>query len=219
MRSEDYELFVFDCDGVILDSNGVKSQAFFDVARPFGKKGAERFVAYHKLHGGVSRQEKFKYFVAEILTVDRADRAQLEHELIETYGRICREGLRKCSLIPGVQAFLANLPTNIRSYVVSGGAQTEVREALRERRLDQFFSLILGNPKSKQENMQQLFDSGALQGRGAYFGDARLDMELAQRYELDFVFVSGASEWSQAEVEFQGERIYDFEELLGEPRA
>jgi phosphoglycolate phosphatase-like HAD superfamily hydrolase len=214
MRSEDYELFVFDCDGVILDSNRVKSQAFFDVVHRFGQERAEQFVAYHKLHGGVSRQEKFKYFVSEILDMDRADQAQLEHELAEAYGRICREGLQKCSMIPGIQAFLASLPTNIRNYVVSGGAQTEVREALQERRLDQFFSLVLGNPKSKQENMQHLFDSGALRGRGAYFGDARLDMELAQQFGLDFVFVSGASEWSRAEVEFQGERIYDFEELL-----
>jgi phosphoglycolate phosphatase-like HAD superfamily hydrolase len=214
-RPEGYELFVFDCDGVILDSNGIKSQAFFDVVRRFGQERAERFVAYHKLHGGVSRQEKFKYFVAEILAVGRADQASLEHELVEAYGLICREALLKCSMIPGIQAFLASLPTKIRNYVVSGGAQTEVRDVLRERRLDPFFSLILGNPKSKQENMQHLLESGALQGRGAYFGDARLDMELARQFGLDFVFVSGASEWAQAEVEFHGERIYDFKELLG----
>jgi SAM-dependent methyltransferase len=46
----------------------------------------------------------------------------------------------------------------------------------------------------KRENMQHLFESGALQGRGAFWGDARLDMELAQQFGLDFVFVSGASE-------------------------
>ena len=213
-RPEDYDLFVFDCDGVILDSNGIKSQAFFDVALPFGEKQAERFVAYHQLRGGVSRQEKFKYFVAEILTAEPPDRESLEIELVEAYARICREGLQKCSMIPGVQAFLASLPRSVRNYVVSGGAQTEVRQALTERHLDQFFSLILGNPRSKQENMQQLFAAGALKGRGAYFGDARLDMELAQQFDLDFVFVSGASEWAEADVEFRGERIYDFREFI-----
>jgi phosphoglycolate phosphatase-like HAD superfamily hydrolase len=117
-------------------------------------------------------------------------------------------------MIPGVQAFLATLPRSVQNYVVSGGAQTEVRQALKERHLDQFFSLILGNPRSKQENMQQLFAAGVLKGRGAYFGDARLDMELARQYELDFVFVSGASEWAEADVEYHGERINDFKELL-----
>jgi len=215
-RPDGYELFVFDCDGVILDSNGIKSQAFYDVVHRFGRERAERFVAYHKLRGGVSRQEKFKYFVGEILGVDKSDRVSLEHELIEAYSLICREGLRKCSLIPGIQDFLSGLPANVHNYVVSGGAQTEVRQALQERNLDQFFSLILGNPKSKQENMQQLFDAGALEGRGAYFGDARLDMELARQFGLDFVFVSGASEWAEVEMELQGERIYDFKELLGQ---
>ncbi len=213
-RPEDYDLFVFDCDGVILDSNGIKSQAFFDVALPFGEEQAERFVEYHKLHGGVSRQEKFKYFVAEILAVKTPDRESLEIELVEAYARICRDGLQKCPIIPGVQAFLTGLPRSVRNYVVSGGAQTEVRQALKERHLDQFFSLILGNPRSKRENMQQLFAAGALKGRGAYFGDARLDMELAQQYELDFVFVSGASEWAEADVEYHGERINDFKEVL-----
>jgi phosphoglycolate phosphatase-like HAD superfamily hydrolase len=213
-RPEDYDLFVFDCDGVILDSNGIKSQAFFDVALPFGQEQAERFVEYHKLRGGVSRQEKFKYFVAEILATKTADRESLEFELVEAYARICREGLQECAMIRGVRAFLASLPSSVRNYVVSGGAQTEVRQALKERQLDRFFSLILGNPRSKEQNMQQLFAAGALKGRGAYFGDARLDMELAQQFDLDFVFVSGASEWAQADVEFHGERIYDFRELL-----
>ena len=213
-RAEDYDLFVFDCDGVILDSNGVKSQAFFDVALPFGEEQAERFVEYHKLRGGISRQEKFKYFVAEILAVETPDRESLEVELVEAYARICRDGLQKCSMIPGVQAFLASLPRSVRNYVVSGGAQTEVRQAIMERDLDPFFSLILGNPRSKRENMQQLFDAGALKGHGAYFGDARLDMELAQQYDLDFVFVSGASEWAEADMEFHGERINDFKEFL-----
>jgi phosphoglycolate phosphatase-like HAD superfamily hydrolase len=213
-RAEDYDLFVFDCDGVILDSNSVKSQAFFDVALPFGEEQAERFVEYHKLRGGVSRQEKFKYFVAEILAAKTPDRESLEIKLVEAYARICRDGLQKCSMIPGVQAFLASLPRSVRNYVVSGGAQTEVRQAMNERHLDQFFSLILGNPRSKPENMQQLFDAGTFRGRGAYFGDARLDMELAQQYDLDFVFVSGASEWAEAEVEFHGEQINDFTEFL-----
>ena len=214
-RPESYDLFVFDCDGVLLDSNGIKSQAFFDVAHRFGQDQAERFVAYHKLHGGVSRQEKFKYFVAEILGVDPGDREALETELVEAYAQICREGLETCSMIPGVQAFLTGLPAKVRNYVVSGGAQTEVRHALEIRQLDRFFSLILGNPKSKEKNMQHLFDTESLAGRGAYFGDARLDMELAQQFGLDFVFVSGASEWTAAEVEFHGQRIYDFRDLLG----
>jgi phosphoglycolate phosphatase-like HAD superfamily hydrolase len=213
-RPETYDFFVFDCDGVILDSNEIKSQAFFDVTLRFGPETADRFVAYHKRNGGVSRQEKFKYFVAEILEADPSDRKSIANELIEAYGQLCRDGLETCPMIEGVQPFLASLPKQVRNFVVSGGAQTEVRHALKTRHLDQFFSLILGNPKSKAENMQHLFDSGSFDGRGANFGDARLDMELAEQFGLDCVFVSGTSEWKEAEVEFCGQRVYDFRDLL-----
>ena len=213
-RSENYDFFVFDCDGVLLDSNSAKSDAFFEVTLPFGRDQADRFVAYHKMHGGISRQEKFKYFVREILEVSAADRASLESELVESYGERCRAALRTCSTIPGVEPFLKNLPKAHRGYVVSGGAQTEVRSELAARHIDVFFSRILGNPKSKEENMRHLAETDCFEGRGAYFGDARLDMELAQQFGLDFVFVSAASEWKQADEDFHGETIEDFRDLL-----
>jgi phosphoglycolate phosphatase-like HAD superfamily hydrolase len=217
-RPEQYDLFVFDCDGVILDSNPVKSRAFFEAALPHGEDRARRLVDYHQRHGGVSRQAKFAYFVREILCAEPAERAGLERELVAAYARICEVELSRCPTLPGVRRFLAGLDSEVRNFVVSGGAETEVRAALAERGLDRFFERVLGNPRSKEDNMQDLFEAGALEGRGAYFGDARLDMELAERFGLDFVFVSGASEWAEADRECRGERIRDFEELLGAGR-
>jgi phosphoglycolate phosphatase-like HAD superfamily hydrolase len=217
-RPEDYDLFVFDCDGVILDSNPVKSRAFHEAALPFGEDHAQRLVDYHQQHGGISRQAKFAYFVAEILQAEPGERAALERDLVDAYARICEVELNRCSTIPGVIAFLTGLPAEVRNFVVSGGAQIEVRAALAERKLDGFFKEILGNPRSKSDNMQDLFDAGQLAGRGAYFGDARLDMELAERFGLDFVFVSGASEWARAETECRGLRFRDFEDILGMDR-
>lgn len=212
-RTETYDLIVFDCDGVILDSNRVKSLAFFEVARRFGDEKAQRFVEYHKSHGGISRQEKFKYFVAEILRADPSSREVLEKELVDAFGESCRSGLRSCRTIGGIRSFLGRQPSDVRNFVVSGGSETEVREVLAERGLDRYFERILGNPRSKQENMQRLLDWGCLSGRGVYFGDARLDMELANQFDLDFIFVSGASEWADAAADLGGPRIYDFAEL------
>jgi hypothetical protein len=94
-------------------------------------------------------------------------------------------------MIEGVQPFLADRPKQIRNLVVGSAARTEVRDALRTGNLDPFLSLILGNPKSKDESMQYLLGSGSFDGRGACFGNARLDMERAEQFGLDFVFGSG----------------------------
>jgi len=213
-RAEDYDLFVFDCDGVILDSNGVKSQAIFEAAKPHGEENAKRLLAYHQQHGGISRYAKFAYFVAEILETPTERREALEKEMVDACARICRAELQTCALIPGVRAFLSSLPERIHSYVVSGGAQSEVRDALSQRDLDRYFDLVLGSPRSKADNMQDLDSAGHLRGRGAYFGDARLDMELAHRFGLDFYFVSGASEWANAGDECHDPHVCDFDDLV-----
>lgn len=36
-----YETLVFDCDGVLLDSNRVKTEAFWTVASQFGQAAAD----------------------------------------------------------------------------------------------------------------------------------------------------------------------------------
>src|SRR5690606_28142226 len=58
---------VFDCDGVVLDSNRVKTEAFYQVALPYGEAAAQAFVAYHTANGGISRYKKFAHFLHEIV--------------------------------------------------------------------------------------------------------------------------------------------------------
>ena len=62
-----YRSLVFDCDGVLLDSNKVKSDAFYELALFAGKEKANELLTYHLKNGGVSRYEKIKYFYSEIL--------------------------------------------------------------------------------------------------------------------------------------------------------
>ena len=63
MKLQDYKTIVFDCDGVILNSNKVKSDAFSTVAKKYGEDEAKKLVSYNKKNGGVSRYLKFQYFI------------------------------------------------------------------------------------------------------------------------------------------------------------
>ena len=54
-----YNKVVFDCDGIILDSNDVKSKAFAKSLIGSGNQSISEFIDYHKKNGGVSRFVKF----------------------------------------------------------------------------------------------------------------------------------------------------------------
>ena len=62
-----YKTFVFDCDGVVLNSNQIKTDAFYEAAKAYGSENAQALKDYHIQNGGVSRYEKFKYFILDIL--------------------------------------------------------------------------------------------------------------------------------------------------------
>ena len=58
----DSQLHIFDCDGVLISSNKLKTRAFEEVASEFVPKNlVEKFINFHKTNGGVSRWEKFSY--------------------------------------------------------------------------------------------------------------------------------------------------------------
>ena len=57
-----YQQIIFDFDGVILDSNQIKSNAFSNSLIDEDKELVKLFIAFHKKNGGISRFKKFDYF-------------------------------------------------------------------------------------------------------------------------------------------------------------
>ena len=66
---EKYETIIFDCDGVILNSNFQKIEAYRNAAIEFGasEQQAQALVDHHVELTGISRHIKFKYFLSEIM--------------------------------------------------------------------------------------------------------------------------------------------------------
>ena len=62
-----FRTIIFDCDGVILDSNKVKSSAFYEVALVYGEEAANALVKYNSENGGISRFKKFEHFLKSIV--------------------------------------------------------------------------------------------------------------------------------------------------------
>ena len=66
LNSGQYTHAFFDCDGVILNSNKVKSEAFALALEGESPELVRKFVQYHQKNGGISRFVKFEYFFKHI---------------------------------------------------------------------------------------------------------------------------------------------------------
>ena len=190
----EYSTIVFDCDGVLLDSNRIKTEAFRTVALEAGEIAAEKLVDHHRRHGGVSRNEKFRHFVEQILGLP-PDPAMVDR-LVALYAKEVRHRLLDCAVAPGLVGLREAMP-GVRWAVVSGGAQAELREVFTKRGLAPFFDAgIHGSPDDKHTLLERLRETGALDGPAVFLGDSKYDHEAAIRAGLDFVFIS---DWTEFE--------------------
>ena len=200
-----YATLIFDCDGVVLDSNRVKTEAFHAAALPWGEGAAKALVAHHVANGGVSRYAKFAYFLDHILPNHAPGGALPGHDgpdlqaLLTSYAEYVRDGLTTCAVAEGL-AELRAATSNARWMIVSGGDQTELREIFAARGLtDHFDSGIFGSPDTKDAILSRELAAGTIQQPVLFLGDSRLDHKVAANYGIDFVFISAWSEWEEGQ--------------------
>jgi HAD superfamily hydrolase (TIGR01549 family) len=192
----DYDYVVLDCDGVILDSNPLKTHAFALALEGEPEKYVAEMIVYHKSKGGVSRYKKFRHYFEEINPHE--DFEKNAKVAISKFAEIVQKGLLECDYIPGVVDFINDVKEKgLPLFVVSGSDEIELKEVFSKRKIDLLFCAIYGSPPTKTENMKKVKSQVGAQTKGLFFGDSRSDMEAAEGFGLDFIFVSGASDWSE----------------------
>lgn len=203
-----YKSIIFDCDGVILDSNSIKTKAFYNVALSFGHDSATKLVEYHKVNGGVSRYKKFEYFIKKILEIE-FDKSLLE-TLLTSYSLEVRNELLLCGM---AEDFFTSTSSSFGAkwFVVSGGDQTELREVFACRKLLQFFNGgVHGSPRTKEDILSELLKLNELTFPVLFIGDSKYDYKVSQDFGFDFVFMSNWTEVTNWEEWVRENRISHF---------
>lgn len=189
----EYCSLVFDCDGVVLNSNQVKTEAFYQAALPYGEAAAQALVDYHVANGGISRYRKFDYLLGQILGLPNNQEAL--DALLARYAALVYEGLRTCAVAPGLHALRAQLP-DANWLIVSGGDQEELREVFAVRGLSALFDGgIYGSPDAKDMILARELERGNIRMPALFLGDSRFDHQCATVAGIDFVFLSNWSEF------------------------
>jgi phosphoglycolate phosphatase-like HAD superfamily hydrolase len=208
----DYDFYIFDCDGVILDSNSIKSNAFAKALEGDPQALILELISYHLKNGGISRYEKFDYYY-NVINPSKNPKKDIKNAL-KRFGDYVFVELLKCNLIPGILDYLEELKKKGSfCFVNSGSDEAELNKIFKDRGIDHFFRKIKGSPSSKNANNQAILKDLDVNMRGVFFGDSNLDYKTAKEFNLDFIFISGVSEWKNPSGNFV-EQSEDFNKLL-----
>ena len=191
MKKSEYSAIVFDCDGVIFNSNGLKTQAFREVLSSYSSDVIDKFIQYHQLSGGISRYVKSRVFHADFLKV-KAEESLIESQITK-FWQICRSLYKTAELTPGCLGALEHLVQKNLLYIASGGAEDELSDVLKDRGLADYFKMILGSPKKKSECLREIVELEKSK-QIVFVGDSKADLIASQKEGLSFVFMSPFSD-------------------------
>ena len=180
----------FDCDGVILDSVGVKTKAFALLVKDYPKEQQNAFVEYHLKNGGVSRYKKFAWFFENFLGRPITDEESKQWG--KNFAYICYQELLDCQLIKGAEESLKYFYGKMPLYICSGAPTEEQASILKAHNLAHYFTDILGSPPDKATVLKTIVERESLAPTQVLMvGDAKTDLDAAQTVGTNFFGVGG----------------------------
>ena len=205
---------LFDFDGVILESAGIKTAAY---RKLFGEKHpdkVEEFIKYHAVNAGISRYVKIQYFYEKILGIRLTE--EKEKELVNDFSQIVLKETLNASFVKGMPEFLEENYKKFPLFVVTGTPNEEINSIIKKRKLNFYFQEIHGSPKEKKDIIFDILSRYKWNPEEVvFFGDAQSDLRAAE--ETGAIFVARINDNSKA-LESCKYKIRDFKKFKIEDR-
>jgi phosphoglycolate phosphatase-like HAD superfamily hydrolase len=135
-------VLVLDFDGVILESNEVKTEAFRDMFARFPDH-CEAMMAYHHAHISEPRFAKFDHLLERL---GRSGDATLRAELAAEFSRRTLERMTTVPFVPGAKSFLREITARLPVYLASVTPAEDLETILERRRLRRWFHDVYACP-------------------------------------------------------------------------
>lgn len=179
-----YKTVILDFDGVLVESNAIKQQAF----EALFSKCPEHLAAildYHQKNA-VIRFQKFRYIYEHILK--RPYTPQDEAALGRDFSAFCIESVIKCPEVKGAGKFLEDFYRRVPLYLVSINPEVDLTQILEARGLAQFFKKVYAVEGSKAGAIRDVLSRENIQPQEAVFiGDSLGDYQSARQAGIDFI--------------------------------
>jgi len=182
----EHDCYIFDCDGVILNSNILKVDAMRNTLSElaFSISEVDLCVEYFSKNFGKSRFHHVEHFLEHILTIKKQNKKQIQENILNSFSSQCKSLYLTAEFTPFFIEFISSLK-GIK-YVASGSEQNELRGVFEARELSQYFEDIYGSPTKKTELVEQILKQNPSK-KAIMFGDAVSDFEASRDNNINFI--------------------------------
>src|SRR2546427_6755673 len=179
------KIAVLDFDGVILESADIKTRAFRALFARHPEH-VDAIVDHHLRNAGISRYEKFRHILGNILGQSVTD-ARLA-ALGSRFSELVTAEIEKAPFVPGALEFVKGYSRKMRLYVASGTPEDELLAIVTGKGLRPYFRGVYGSPATKPQILSEILAAESASCFEAVFvGGARTDYEAAKAVGVPFV--------------------------------
>jgi len=177
---------IFDFDGVIIDSMGIKSEAFAHIYSKYGKDIKEKVVAHHQSNGGMSRYKKFKLYHKEFLNIELTDE---EIKVMDKqFSEFVMSKISDAPFVKGILDFLEQNKKYYKFFISSGTPQYELNQVVKLLGIEHYFERIFGSPDNKEKHIEMILKEYFFHPKTVLFiGDGTYDKKAANATNLNFL--------------------------------
>jgi len=208
------KILIFDFDGVIADSVEVKTKAFAELYESYGTDVVEKVIGHHRLNGGMSRFDKFKYYHNNFLNKN-INKTEIDQLSIK-FSELVFEKVVLANEINSVGEFLNKYCDGERVCVINSATpQVEIQEIIKARGMAEIFTTVLGSPSTKLENILKILNEyHCTEDDVVFFGDAESDLMAASDAGVYFVGIGSGIRKSINVMDVDYPCMEDFQKIL-----
>lgn len=184
-RAPGLRVLILDFDGVVIESNAVKTLAFQQVFARFPDH-ADAMMEFHHTHVSASRFEKFDHLLG--LAGRRGD-GGLRDELAADFSARVLQVMTAVPLVRGAESFLRSITPRVPTYLASVTPEAELAVILERLGLRRWFRGVYGCPPwTKADAILDVLEREAVKPDEALLiGDSAGDQRAAGMTGVNFL--------------------------------
>ncbi len=174
-----------DFDGVIVESVGIKDQAFEELFKEYPQH-LDKILAYHRSNNATIRFDKFRYIFEEILK--KPFGSEDKKVFKEKFSQLIFQKIVECPFVSGALAFLKECSAKAPLYLVSINPLDELNRILEARDIKKYFNGIYAYPWLKNDALIDIMQKEGLSIKQLVFiGDSLEDYKASHGAGVAFI--------------------------------